>query len=326
MTLEIFPVPGLPEIGRGDDLAALITARVALTDGDVVLVAQKVVSKVEGALARPRPGEPVAHARRRLARAQARRIVADTPEVLITETRHGLICANGGIDASNAPDGMLILLPKDPDASARALRRHLRRATGTQLAVVITDTFGRPWRVGQTDVAIGLAGIAATRDERGGLDRSGAPLAVTEPAVADELAGAADLARRKSQGLPVVVVRGLDWSPDDKARASDLVRPPTQDLFRRGAGTLAEELATKARPGAGAPVSDAHAGLARRIAERAGARLATLEHTAGSRFAVDGDRLAAGLVVAALRDLGYLATWQDRDGHLTVHAAGQEPS
>jgi coenzyme F420-0:L-glutamate ligase / coenzyme F420-1:gamma-L-glutamate ligase len=234
MTIELIPVPGLPEIGEGDDLADLVAAHADLADGDVVVVAQKIVSKAEGALARPRPGEDPAQARRRIAREQATRIVADTDEVLVTETAHGFVCANAGIDASNVPDGALSLLPDDPDASARRIRGRLQALTGRDVAVVVADTFGRPWRMGQTDVAIGVAGLAPIRDERGGADRHGARLEVTEVAVADELAAAADLVRRKADGVPVVVIRGFSWEPDEAATARLLVRPAEQDLFRRG--------------------------------------------------------------------------------------------
>jgi coenzyme F420-0:L-glutamate ligase / coenzyme F420-1:gamma-L-glutamate ligase len=233
--VEIVPVHGLAEIERGDDLAGLIARHAELVDGDVVVVAQKVVSKAEGALARPQPGEDRAAARRRIAREQAARIVADTPWVLITETPHGFVCANGGVDASNVPGESLALLPVDPDASARRIREGLRSRAGVDVAVVVSDTFGRPWRMGQTDVAIGVAGLRPIRDERGATDRHGASLEVTEVAVADELAGAADLVRRKADGVPVVVVRGFRWEPDEAATARQLIRPPEQDLFRRGA-------------------------------------------------------------------------------------------
>jgi coenzyme F420-0:L-glutamate ligase/coenzyme F420-1:gamma-L-glutamate ligase len=230
--LTIVPVEGLPEVCEGDDLAALIAAATTLVDGDVVVVAQKVVSKAEGAFAEPAPGEDREAARRRLARREAARIVAEAPWTLIVETAHGFVCANAGIDASNVLGERLTLLPVDPDASARRLREGLRARTGRTVAVVVGDTFGRPWRLGQTDVAIGLAGIAPLRVER--VDRDGRPLTVTAIAVVDAVAAAADLVRRKAGGVPVVVVRGLDYDVDDDATARDLVRPAADDLFPRG--------------------------------------------------------------------------------------------
>ncbi|MGH3442069.1 MAG: coenzyme F420-0:L-glutamate ligase, partial [Nitriliruptorales bacterium] len=219
--IEIHPLVGVPEIAEGDDLAALLLAAVAesghrLWEGDVVCVAQKAVSKAEGAFADVREGEDPRAARRRLAREQAVRIVADTESVLITETRHGLVLANSGIDASNVADGRLTLLPEDPDRSARELAAAVLAREGIRVGVVVTDTFGRPWRLGQTDVAIGVAGVSPLRDERGGEDRHGHPLEVTLAAVADELAAAADLARRKADGTPFVLIRGagVDWDVD----------------------------------------------------------------------------------------------------------------
>lgn len=234
--LAVLPVTGLPEIRPGDDLAALIAVGAALRDGDVVAVSQKVVSKAEGALVRPEPGETPEQARRRLALAEATAVVADTERVLIVRTRSGLVCANGGVDASNLADGQLALLPPDPDASARRLRAGLRSHAGVDVAVLVTDTFGRPWRTGQTEVAIGVAGLAPVRDERGAPDRTGRALEVTEVAVADELAAAADLVRTKAAGIPVVVLRGFAFTPDDDAHAGQLVRPLAEDLFPRATG------------------------------------------------------------------------------------------
>lgn len=273
--IEIFGVGGLPEVRPGDDLPALIAAAADLRDGDVVVVAQKIVSKAEGALVDPPAGESPGTARRQLARREAVRVVVDTARVLVVETRHGLVCANAGIDASNVPGGRLALLPEDPDASARGIRAGLRRLAGVTVAVVVADTFGRPWRVGQTDVAIGVAGMGPIRDERGGVDREGMTLEVTESAVADAVAAAAELVRRKADGIPVVVVRGLDAEPvvgadsesdSDSAAGADaedagadaedaaadagagggarlLVRPPEEDLFPHGRGWLGGALA-----------------------------------------------------------------------------------
>lgn len=237
MSITILPLPGVPDVEAGDDLAELILAAceragVRLRDEDVVCVAQKVVSKSEGATVELPDDEPPEAARRRIARDRAARIVADTPHVLIVETHHGLICANAGIDASNMPPGTLGLLPEDPDASARRLVDRLGALTGATVGVIVTDTFGRPWRMGQTDVAIGVAGVAPLRDERGGADMSGRTLDVTVVAVADELAAAADLARRKADGTPFVVVRGAEVEPDTEATVRDLLRPAEEDLFR----------------------------------------------------------------------------------------------
>lgn len=250
--LQILPVAGLPEIRPGDDLVALIGGAAQLEDGDVVVVAQKIVSKAEGALVQPDPGEDRAAARRRLVRQEAVRVLADAPWALIVETRHGLVCANAGIDGSNVPGGALALLPADPDASARRLREGLHAETGRDVAVIVADTFGRPWRMGQTDVAIGVAGLTPLRDERGGVDRHGMLLEVTEVAIADEIAAAADLVRRKAEGVPVVVVRGLDWTPDDSATARALQRQAAMDLFPRGKGALADALAAPAEISRGA--------------------------------------------------------------------------
>lgn len=237
--VEVVALPSRRRFGAGDDLAAALVeaaadAGVSLADGDVVCVASKVVSLVEDRAVALPPGDAKA-ARRALAREQARRIVADAPAVLVTETPHGFVCANGGIDASNAPDGTALLLPDDPDASAARLRAALVERSGVDVGVVVTDTFGRPWRLGQTDVAIGLAGAPALRDERGERDLDGRELEVTEVAVADEVAAAADLVRTKASGTPFVLVRGLPTGP--AGRAAELVRPAGEDLFPAGGPT-----------------------------------------------------------------------------------------
>ena len=236
--LEIVALEGVPEVQEGDDIAALVVAAYAASDlsprgGDVVCVAQKVVSKAEGAVVAIAPDVDAHEARRRLAREHAVRVIADDDDVLIVETHHGFVCANAGIDASNASSGVLVLLPDDPDASARAIAAGVRARTGAEVGVVVTDSFGRPWRLGQTDVAIGVAGIAPLRDERGGVDRAGMRLEVTLVAVADELAAAADLVRRKASGYPFVVIRGADIDVDADASARELVRPAAEDLFPR---------------------------------------------------------------------------------------------
>jgi coenzyme F420-0:L-glutamate ligase/coenzyme F420-1:gamma-L-glutamate ligase len=317
--ITIIPVTELPEVEPGADLPELIAAAADLRAGDVVVVSQKIVSKAEGALVPLGPDEGVAAARRRLARELAIRIVADTASVLVVETAHGLVCANAGVDASNVRDGWLSLLPADPDASARRLRGGLRSATGLDVAVIVADTFGRPWRLGQTDVAIGVAGIAALRDERGGVDRHGRRLDVTQVAVSDEIAAAADLVRRKADGLPVVVVRGLRYTPvpnhDERASAQALLRPPAEDLFPLGRGGLT---ATLAAPGGGrltgpVTVDDLQRALApaRRVP---GVRIRAGTDPSGSHTVVvlGGPRplevgVATGLLLAALADLGYAA-------------------
>jgi coenzyme F420-0:L-glutamate ligase / coenzyme F420-1:gamma-L-glutamate ligase len=246
--LEVTALPTTRRFQAGDDLAeALVAAAdragVAFQAGDVVCVASKVVSLVEGGTV-DLPGDDPQAARRQLAREQATRVVADTPWVLVTETPQGFVCANGGVDASNVDDGTALLLPEDPDASAARLHRSLTALTGVEVGVVVTDTFGRPWRLGQTDVALGVAGTPALRDERGGVDLAGRLLEVTEAAVADEVAGAADLVRTKASGTPFVLVRGLAGGPP--GRGADLVRPAGQDLFRAG-GPTAVELAVAGR-------------------------------------------------------------------------------
>jgi coenzyme F420-0:L-glutamate ligase/coenzyme F420-1:gamma-L-glutamate ligase len=238
----------LPEIAAGMNLGALIAERAELRAGDVVVVAHKAVSKAEGRvrqLADVTPGPRAAE----LAAAQDKdprhvQVVLDEAAellraergVLICVTRHGFVCANAGVDASNAAAGSLILLPVDPDASARALRARLHELTGVAPGVVVTDSFGRAWRHGQTDVAIGVAGLAPLEDWRGRSDSAGRELRATWIAVADQLAAAADLSRSKDSRQPVIVVRGLDRhvldAGDDGPGAAALLRPASEDLFR----------------------------------------------------------------------------------------------
>lgn len=237
MKLQLFALPTERRFVPGDDLAGAIVeaataAGIELEDGDVLCVVSKVVSKAENAFV-DLPDHPDPHERRRiLARAEAVRVVADTPWVLVVETAHGFVCANAGIDTSNVAGDRALLLPADPDATAASIRAALRDRTGADVGIVITDTFGRPWRLGQTDVAIGAAGIEVLRDERGTEDLEGHTLEVTVIAVADEIAAAADLLRRKADGVPFVLLRGLDVA--GTARAADLVRPAEEDVFRRG--------------------------------------------------------------------------------------------
>lgn len=248
--VEVIALPTDHRVAVGDDLAALIAEAadangVTLADGDVVCVASKVVAIAEDQLVLLPDADDPKDARRALARRTAARIVADSPWVLVTQTQHGFVAANGGIDASNVTAGMALLLPGDPDASAAAIRDGLRRLAGVDVGVLVTDTFGRPWRMGQTDVALGAAGVAVLRDERGGVDLDGAPLEVTVAALADEVAAAADLVRTKASGTPFVVVRGL---PGDAPAGTgrDLVRPAEDDLFRfGGARAVVEGIAAR---------------------------------------------------------------------------------
>ena len=240
--IQLLPVVGLPEIRQGDDLAALVVERIDLEDGDVAVIAQKVVSKVEGRVVRIDELEASAKARElagderdpREVEAilqEAKRIVRERGPLVIAETRHGFICASAGVDHSNAPEpGTLVLLPVDPDASARRLRDRLLELRGVEVGVIVTDSFGRPFRQGTTDVAIGIAGVPAFVDLRGTTDRIGYVLRSSRVAIADEIAGAADLARGKAEGVPVVVVRGLRLEGDGSGQ--EIVIEPELDLFR----------------------------------------------------------------------------------------------
>jgi coenzyme F420-0:L-glutamate ligase/coenzyme F420-1:gamma-L-glutamate ligase len=231
--LSVLPVEGLPELAEGDVLAPLIAAAVDLQAGDVVVVTQKAVSKVEGRIvAVPGdPDDPMAH--KALVEQEAVRIVRRRGDLLITETAHGFVCANSGVDLSNVASGYAALLPLDSDRSARRIRDGLRAATGLSLGVIVSDTFGRAWRRGVTDVAIGVAGVAAVVDLRGTADALGRELQVTEVCVADEIAAAAELVMGKSRGVPAAVVRGVDpsWLREGSVQ-EEIVRPPGEDLFR----------------------------------------------------------------------------------------------
>lgn len=230
---EVLGVPGLPEVRPGDDVAALVAAAVELQDGDVVVVTSKLLSKAEGRLVPVGKGADREAVRLAAVAAETVREVARRGTAVIAENRNGLVLAAAGVDASNVRPDEIALLPVDPDASARALRERLQELTGRRLAVVVSDTLGRPWRRGQVDTAIGAAGLAPVRDARGSRDSFGAVLEVTEIAVADELAAAAELVKGKADGVPVAVVRGLDL-PDDGQGAQALVRPAAQDWFRLG--------------------------------------------------------------------------------------------
>jgi coenzyme F420-0:L-glutamate ligase/coenzyme F420-1:gamma-L-glutamate ligase len=239
--IAILPVEGLPEIQEGDDLAALIAERAELQGGDVLVVAQKTVSKAEGRVVRLADVEPSEEARRlagdqdprrvEVILRESKRIVRTRPPLVIAETRHGFVCASAGVDSSNAPGPeTVVLLPEDPDASAARLRDRIRELTGADVGVIVSDSFGRPWRQGTTDVSIGLAGVQPLLDLKGERDRVGYELHATVIAVADELAGAAELVLGKTAGIPAAVIRGVEASGDGTAR--DLVMPAERDLFR----------------------------------------------------------------------------------------------
>jgi coenzyme F420-0:L-glutamate ligase/coenzyme F420-1:gamma-L-glutamate ligase len=238
---RVIGVEGLPEIAAGDDLGALVAGSIELEDGDVVVIAQKVVSKAEGRVRALDEVEPSRYAREisgerdprqtEVILSEAARIVRLRPPLVIAQTRHGFVCASAGVDASNAPgSGTVVLLPEDPDGSAERIRARLRELTGRSVAVLVTDSFGRAWREGTTDVAIGAAGLDVLRDLRGERDPAGYELHATTIAVADEIAGAAELVLGKLSRVPVAVVRGLDVAGSGRAR--DLVMPPSRDLFR----------------------------------------------------------------------------------------------
>ena len=239
--IQVLPVEGLPEIREGDDLAALIAERAELADGDVLVVAQKAVSKSEGRVVRLADVEPSDDARELAAGEDPRRLqvildeavrlVRTRPPLVIAETRHGFVCASAGVDSSNAPEAeTVVLLPEDPDASAQRLRDGLRELTGSVIGVILSDSFGRAWRQGTTGVAIGLAGIRPLLDLTGVRDSAGYELHATVIAVADELAGAAELVMGKTDGVPAAIVRGYDARGEGSAR--DLVIPAKRDLFR----------------------------------------------------------------------------------------------
>ena len=246
--MRLFRIPGLPEIRRGENLAKLISgsthrAGIRFKHGDILVVAQKIVSKAEGAIARlaavKASPKALAIARRlkkdprviEVVLKESRRIVR-SDHVLITETHHGFVCANAGVDHSNVPgDDVVTLLPRNPDTPAKKLAAALRKRTGKRIAVIISDTFGRPWRLGLTNVAIGAAGVPVLFDLRGTRDRHGKQLTATILAIADELAAAAGLLMEKSKGSPVVLIRGYRYKPRFEP-ATRIIRPPAEDLFR----------------------------------------------------------------------------------------------
>ncbi len=249
--LDIIAVEGLGEVGPGDPLGRLVLDACArrvlsLLDGDVLVLAQKIVSKSEGRVVDLQAVTPSAEALRlsaeldgkdprlvELILGESRRIVAKGRSTIVVETHHGFVCANAGIDLSNVGAGRALLLPEDPDGSAHRIREEVRRLAGKTVGVVITDTFGRPWRLGTTDVAIGVAGFGPLIDYRGGTDPYGYELKASVTAVADQIASAAELVMGKTSGVPAVVVRGLDLPPGEGS-ARELIRPAEDDLFRGG--------------------------------------------------------------------------------------------
>ena len=244
--VRVMPLTGLPELEEGDDLAGLLAEACSraggLSEGDVVVVAQKAVSKVEGRIVRLEDIEPSARAielageegdprQVEVILGETVEVVRSRPPLVISRTSHGFVCASAGVDASNAKGpGTVIILPLDPDASAARLRGRLAELTGISPGIIVSDSFGRAWRQGTTDVALGVAGIVALRDLRGTTDSEGYELRSTMIAVADEIAGAAELVMGKANGVPAAIVRGVDASGD--GRAADLVMPRERDLFR----------------------------------------------------------------------------------------------
>jgi coenzyme F420-0:L-glutamate ligase/coenzyme F420-1:gamma-L-glutamate ligase len=237
--VTVVPLRGMGEVAPGDDLAALVIQAVAparadgpeLHDGDVLVVTQKVVSKAEGRLVPLDHDDPAAKVA--LVEAESVRVLRRRGDLVISETRHGFVCANAGVDLSNVDDGTAALLPADSDRSARRIRAGVQAALGVEIGVVVSDTFGRPWRRGVTDVAIGCAGVAAVVDLRGTEDAGGRELVATEVCVADEIAGAAELVMGKDRGVPAAIVRGVpvSWMRPASVRA-EVVRSPDEDLFR----------------------------------------------------------------------------------------------
>jgi coenzyme F420-0:L-glutamate ligase/coenzyme F420-1:gamma-L-glutamate ligase len=242
--LELFAVEGLPEVRPGDDLGELIGSRSKFASGDVIVVAQKVVSKAEGRIVNLQTvkasSEAVRIASNLIAEPDPRMVqvildesvrVLRSQRVLITETRHGFVCANGGVDHSNVPGkDEVTLLPEDPDASAKRLRSRLHDVTGVDVGVIVSDTFGRPWRLGIVNVALGIAGLPASLDLRGTPDDAGKPMHATVLAIADDIAAAAGIVMGKTDRAPAVIVRGLRL--EGSGRGRDLVRPAAEDLFR----------------------------------------------------------------------------------------------